>query len=67
MGPGEGAVPGDVGEGTSIFGVVPGVSAGGSVGWPGWDGVRTVETVPQLTRVKQAFFIVENGRLRDPS
>jgi DNA-binding Lrp family transcriptional regulator len=31
------------------------------------EGVRTVETVPQLTRVKQAFFLLENGRLRDPS
>lgn len=31
------------------------------------EGVRTVETVPQLTRVKQAFFLVENGRLRDPA
>jgi DNA-binding Lrp family transcriptional regulator len=31
------------------------------------DGVRTVETVPQLTRVKQAFFLLENGRLRDPA
>jgi DNA-binding Lrp family transcriptional regulator len=31
------------------------------------EGVRTVETVPQLTRVKQAHFLLENGRLRDPS
>jgi DNA-binding Lrp family transcriptional regulator len=31
------------------------------------EGVRTVETVPQLTRVKQAFFLLENGRIRDPS
>jgi DNA-binding Lrp family transcriptional regulator len=31
------------------------------------EGVRTVETVPQLMRVKQAFFRLENGRLRDPS
>jgi DNA-binding Lrp family transcriptional regulator len=31
------------------------------------EGVRTVETVPQLTRVKQAFFLLENGRLRDPA
>jgi DNA-binding Lrp family transcriptional regulator len=31
------------------------------------EGVHTVETVPQLTRVKQAFFLVENGRLRDPA
>jgi DNA-binding Lrp family transcriptional regulator len=31
------------------------------------EGVRTVETVPQLTRVKQAYFLVENGRLRDPA
>jgi DNA-binding Lrp family transcriptional regulator len=30
------------------------------------EGVRTVETVPQLTRLKQAFFRVENGRLREP-
>jgi DNA-binding Lrp family transcriptional regulator len=31
------------------------------------EGVRTVETVPQLTRVKQAFFLLENGRIRDPA
>jgi len=29
------------------------------------EGVRTVETVPQLARVKQAFFLLENGRLRE--
>jgi DNA-binding Lrp family transcriptional regulator len=31
------------------------------------EGVRTVETVPQLLQAKQAFFLVENGRLRDPA
>jgi hypothetical protein len=30
------------------------------------DGIRTVETVPQLTRVKQAHFRIENGLVRDP-
>jgi DNA-binding Lrp family transcriptional regulator len=29
--------------------------------------VRTLETVPLLTRVKQAHFLVENGLLRDPT
>jgi DNA-binding Lrp family transcriptional regulator len=29
--------------------------------------VRTLETVPLLTRVKQAHFLVENGLLRDPA
>ena len=28
--------------------------------------IRTVETVPQLTRVKQSHFLVENGLVRDP-
>jgi DNA-binding Lrp family transcriptional regulator len=31
------------------------------------EGVRTLETVPQLTRVKQAFFRLENGRILDPA
>ena len=30
------------------------------------DGVRTVETVPQLARVKHARFLVDGGRLREP-
>ena len=29
--------------------------------------IRTVETVPQLSRVKQAYFLVENGLLKDPA
>lgn len=31
------------------------------------EGVRTVETVPQLARVKQSRFLVTDGRLREPS
>ncbi len=30
------------------------------------DGVRTVETVPQLTRVKQSHFLFANGLVREP-
>ncbi|MEU8813091.1 AsnC family transcriptional regulator [Actinoplanes sp. NPDC048796] len=30
------------------------------------DGIHSVETVPQLTRVKQAHFLIENGMVRDP-
>ncbi|GGL19880.1 Lrp/AsnC family transcriptional regulator [Mangrovihabitans endophyticus] len=33
----------------------------------GIDEVRTLETVPVLTRVKQARFLVENGLLKDPA
>ncbi|WP_308121137.1 AsnC family transcriptional regulator [Paractinoplanes bogorensis] len=29
-------------------------------------GVQSVETVPQLTRVKQAHFLIQDGRVRDP-
>ena len=29
-------------------------------------GVQSVETVPQLTRVKQAHFLIRDGRVRDP-
>lgn len=38
MGPGEGAVPGEAGEGTSMSGAWTGVSGGGWVGWPGCEG-----------------------------
>ena len=31
-------MPGEGGEGTSMFGVLPGSSAGAGVGWPGCDG-----------------------------
>ncbi|MGX6601180.1 Lrp/AsnC family transcriptional regulator [Micromonosporaceae bacterium Da 78-11] len=30
------------------------------------EGVRTLETVPQLARVKQSYFLVEDGVLREP-
>ncbi|GAA0499941.1 AsnC family transcriptional regulator [Paractinoplanes deccanensis] len=30
------------------------------------EGIQNVETVPQLTRVKQAHFLIENGMVRDP-
>lgn len=29
-------------------------------------GIQTVEAVPQLTRVKQAYFLVDKGRLKEP-
>jgi hypothetical protein len=38
MGVGDGSLPGDEGEGTSIDGVAPGSSAGAGVGCPGWLG-----------------------------
>ncbi|MDH2425825.1 AsnC family transcriptional regulator [Sphaerisporangium sp. TRM90804] len=30
------------------------------------NGVRTVETVPLLTRLKQSHFLIENGQVREP-
>jgi hypothetical protein len=38
IGVGDGFVPGDGGEGTSMSGVCVGMPGGGSVGWPGFDG-----------------------------
>ena len=38
IGPGDGLVPGDGGEGTSISGACVGIPGGGSVGWPGVGG-----------------------------
>ena len=38
IGPGDGFVPGEGGEGTSISGAWVGIPGGGSVGWPGVGG-----------------------------
>jgi len=42
IGPGEGSVPGDGGDGTSMSGACGGIPGGGSVGWPGCDGSGVV-------------------------